>query len=187
MGTKLQPGKFDCYDNAEPDEPMFILLARDLMAPALVRLWADLRAHAAGNPSKVAEARSCAAAMDVWRNQKSATPPPLKEPEAGTMTSRKLLILNARSIAKDQRVHGGKMGPDLGKLIVALCDELEALSLLPPAQGKVGKFDVSNCRKCGQFMGHGHECAAPPLPVDRETTEQQKDDEIHVSRTGKLG
>lgn len=52
--------------------------------------------------------------------------------------------------------------------LVAAAKEVEALSLLPPAQGKVGKFDVSNCRQCGQFMGHGHECAAPPLPVDRE-------------------
>jgi hypothetical protein len=67
MGTKLNPGKFDCYENAEPDEPMFVLLARDPLAPILVKLWADLREHAAGNPSKVAEARTCAADMAKWR------------------------------------------------------------------------------------------------------------------------
>lgn len=67
MGTKNNPGKYDCYHNAHPDEPMFVLLARDPMAPVLVRLWADLRAHSAGNPSKVAEARACAVAMEKWR------------------------------------------------------------------------------------------------------------------------
>lgn len=72
MGTKLNPGKFDCYENAAPDEPMFVLLARDPMAPILVRLWADLRAHNAGNPSKVAEARTCATAMEEWRRAADA-------------------------------------------------------------------------------------------------------------------
>lgn len=67
MGTKLKPGTFDCYANAAPDEPMFVLLARDPMAPILVRLWADMRSHAAGNPSKVAEARACADGMVKWR------------------------------------------------------------------------------------------------------------------------
>lgn len=71
MGTKLKPGKFDCYANAEPDEPMFVLLARDPLAPILVRLWADLREHAAGNPSKVFEARTCAIDMEKWRHRKN--------------------------------------------------------------------------------------------------------------------
>lgn len=68
MGTKNNPGNFDCYANAEPDEPMFILLARDPLAPILVELWASLRAHAAGNPSKVSEARNCAATMRDWHD-----------------------------------------------------------------------------------------------------------------------
>lgn len=67
MGTKNNPGQFDCYAKANDDEPMFVLLARDPFAPILVKLWADLRAHAAGNPSKVQEARDCAVAMDTWR------------------------------------------------------------------------------------------------------------------------
>lgn len=72
MGTKLNPGKFDCYENAEPDEPMFILLARDPLAPILVDLWAELRSHAAGNPSKVGEAHDCAEAMRLWRADRQA-------------------------------------------------------------------------------------------------------------------
>ncbi len=43
MGTKNNPGKFDCHANAEPDEPMFILLARDPLAPFLTSLWAKVR------------------------------------------------------------------------------------------------------------------------------------------------
>ncbi len=68
MGTKNNPGKFDCYANADPDEPMFVLLSRDPLAPILVRLWADLREHTAGNPSKVLEARTCALNMETWRH-----------------------------------------------------------------------------------------------------------------------
>ena len=44
MGTKNNPGKFDCYENAEPDEPMFVLLARDRLAPGLTAIWAPIRA-----------------------------------------------------------------------------------------------------------------------------------------------
>ena len=77
MGTKLRPGKFDCYANAEADEPMFVLLARDPLAPILVRLWADLREHAAGNPSKVFEARTCAIDMEKWRLRRFAPAEPV--------------------------------------------------------------------------------------------------------------
>ena len=69
MATKNNPGNHDCYANADPDEPMFILLARDPLAPILVRLWADLRAHAAGNPSKVSEAQHVAEDMIRWRTR----------------------------------------------------------------------------------------------------------------------
>lgn len=65
MGTKNDPGQFDCYANAEPDEPMFVLLGRDRHAPALVWLWALMR-HAEGeDETKVAEALDCANKMDA--------------------------------------------------------------------------------------------------------------------------
>ncbi len=69
MGTKLNPGKFDCYANAAPDEPMFVLLARDPLAPILVSLWADLRALTRGDDDKVAEARSCVFDMEIWNER----------------------------------------------------------------------------------------------------------------------
>ena len=63
MGTKNNPGDFDCYEDAEPDEPMFVLLGRDKHAPTLVWLWATLRSLDGEDPEKVAEARDCVAAM----------------------------------------------------------------------------------------------------------------------------
>lgn len=66
MGTKRNPGAFDCYASAEEDEPMFVLLARDKHAPTLVWLWATLRELDSEDPAKVAEARDCVAAMLNW-------------------------------------------------------------------------------------------------------------------------
>lgn len=66
MGTKNNPGDFDCYENADPDEPMFVLLARDPMAPRLVEQWAREREWAGEKPAKVDEARQCAHAMRQW-------------------------------------------------------------------------------------------------------------------------
>lgn len=43
MGSKNNPGKFDCYEAAHPDEPLFTLLARDPAAPGMLRIWAALR------------------------------------------------------------------------------------------------------------------------------------------------
>lgn len=101
MGTKNDPGRFDCYKAAGPDEPMFVLLARDPTAPSLVRAWAALRvgdmegaqlymeeaaAALAGsgkpllntNDEKFTEAAACAADMVIWREEHrpSGTSPP---------------------------------------------------------------------------------------------------------------
>lgn len=67
MGTKDKPGVFDCYANAEPDEPMFVLLGRDKDAPDLVDEWARRRKRADEDPAKVREATECAAAMRRYR------------------------------------------------------------------------------------------------------------------------
>lgn len=79
MGTKLKPGKFDCYENAAPDEPMFVLLARDPLAPLLVRLWADLRERERGNSSKVFEARTCAIDMEKFGLRIAPPSPPVAD------------------------------------------------------------------------------------------------------------
>lgn len=74
MGTKNRPGQFDCYANALPDEPMFILLARDPDFYRLVSEWADRRERdirCGQRPDSdwdmVHEARRCAALGESWR------------------------------------------------------------------------------------------------------------------------
>ena len=79
MGTKNNPGEFDCYNKADPDEPMFVLLARDSYAPFLVEMWATARQHLPKQHAKVVEARRCAAEMRKWRDAN----PEAGEPEDG--------------------------------------------------------------------------------------------------------
>lgn len=71
MGTKRNPGDFDCYARAGPDEPIFVLLGRDPHAHQAVRKWADDRETlvAAGlkpdaDLEMAEEARQCADAME---------------------------------------------------------------------------------------------------------------------------
>lgn len=66
MATKSEPGPNDCYERAESDEPMFVLLGRDRMAPALVRLWVSLRREHGEREEVCAEAEQCAEAMEAW-------------------------------------------------------------------------------------------------------------------------
>lgn len=88
MGTKADPDRFDCHARAEPDEPLFTLLARDPLAPFLVSIWSSLRYgdhEAAGvkfaamldragarylpdpDVEKASAALDCAMAMFAWR------------------------------------------------------------------------------------------------------------------------
>ncbi len=76
MGTKQHPGAYDCYAAALPDEPMFVLLARDRAAPDLVESWAHERAGMIaegtappGDVHMVLEAMECAAKMRRWREK----------------------------------------------------------------------------------------------------------------------
>jgi hypothetical protein len=74
MGSKNEPGQFDCYANALPDEPMFVLLARDPSAPDLIDQWATIRQgqiykglRPQSDQALVDEAIQCAANMRYWR------------------------------------------------------------------------------------------------------------------------
>lgn len=80
MGTKNNPGLFDCYASAQPDEPIFVLLARDPDAAILVRMWSHMRLRRAlvlsplsegqeARLQKIKEADDCADAMDDWRHE----------------------------------------------------------------------------------------------------------------------
>jgi hypothetical protein len=72
VATKRNPGAYDCYHHALPDEPLFVLLARDATAPDLVDEWALRRVSLRnGVPDseldQIIEAHACAAAMRSWR------------------------------------------------------------------------------------------------------------------------
>lgn len=74
MGTKANPGEFDGYGRALPDEPMFTLLARDPRAASLVDAWAKWCVDAINegerpdiDVAKADDARRIAQAMRDWR------------------------------------------------------------------------------------------------------------------------
>jgi hypothetical protein len=91
VGSKNQPGEFDCYAAAEP---MFVLLGRDEDAPQRVEDWcrdrlAKLMASELTSEQlhrgvrKIAEALVCANRMRDWRARNRTTPdffnvPPLR-------------------------------------------------------------------------------------------------------------
>ena len=78
MGTKNNPGRFDCYANADPDEPMFIVLGRDAAAPIAIRAWIDQRIASGKNKpddEQIVEAREIADAMEQYRAQRAALNP----------------------------------------------------------------------------------------------------------------
>ncbi len=70
MGTKSDPGTYDCWAKALPDEPVFVFLGRDVHAPDAIRLWADLREQEEGPSDKVDEARALADGMERWAAQR---------------------------------------------------------------------------------------------------------------------
>ena len=100
MGTKNNPGSYDCYANADPDEPMFILLGRDPHAPAAVRRWAhdrEVMIESGEKPGSdmamVIDARECADAMEryaAWRKR--------KKPDNGPDSTGKTPSQNANSV-----------------------------------------------------------------------------------------
>ena len=77
MGTKNDPSTYDCWSKAEPDEPLFVLLARDEYAADLVRAWASVRSRQIdmgerpeSERAQIKEAYQCANAMEAWRKTK---------------------------------------------------------------------------------------------------------------------
>lgn len=70
MGTKNNPGAFDCYAAAEPDEPMFVLLGRDPTAALAVTFWVKMRLLLDPSDAKAEEARDCARALEMWVREK---------------------------------------------------------------------------------------------------------------------
>lgn len=80
MGTKNNPGKYDCLDKALPDEPYFVFLARDPMFAHIVEQWAKGRREGircgffpASDMAQVIEAEKIAAQGADWRRLNNGT------------------------------------------------------------------------------------------------------------------
>jgi hypothetical protein len=66
-----------CLGKSQDDEPVFILVARDMFAADAVRAWADRVEHKAAvtgaltpeRKLKIADARGLADRMDTWRHE----------------------------------------------------------------------------------------------------------------------
>ena len=59
-----------CMSRANPDEMVFVLLGRDLAAPAAIRAWADVRVITGKNryeDPQIQEALACAETMERER------------------------------------------------------------------------------------------------------------------------
>lgn len=76
MGTKLNPGDYDCYEKAEPTEELFTLRAKDSDASVIVKMWAFFRMqqiNAGLRPesdrAQVSEAIACATRMEIWNRE----------------------------------------------------------------------------------------------------------------------
>lgn len=76
MGTKNEPGKYDCEGAALPAEPKFTLLARDPDFFRLLNEWANKREmdiwcgeRPPSDTAKVKEARQCAVEGAEWRRK----------------------------------------------------------------------------------------------------------------------
>ena len=77
MGTKNNPGEYDCYAKLADDEPYFLLRAKDIAAHETVRKWVEMRRQFRmfqspfGVPTpkqeaKLQEAMKVAEAMNQW-------------------------------------------------------------------------------------------------------------------------
>lgn len=76
MALKAEELKSGCFHNAREDEPIFVLRAKDVFAPAIVDEWADRVAEAVSGVAsteadasrrKVKYARALAHQMRAWQ------------------------------------------------------------------------------------------------------------------------
>lgn len=68
-----------CLNKAAYDEPVFVLRAKDPLAPQTVLLWAEMAAGGLHEPAKINEAIALANQMEAWRKQNFPAPADVKE------------------------------------------------------------------------------------------------------------
>lgn len=116
MGTKNDPAPFDCYSAALPDEPMFVLLARDPDFEFLVRTWAHWRSRqiACGmRPAtpeefeQIREAQQCATEGNIWGRDYRAR----KEREGMEFDDRGIPLTGPHARKEHNTTSGANDGP----------------------------------------------------------------------------
>lgn len=103
-----------CLNRAAPDELVFVLRGHDVCAPAVVRLWAELRIAKGKNErddAQIREARTLADRMERERGY-----PPTPRPTIDT-TNRFLIGRNAAGLTFLKQPH--PMAPDDALIVAA--------------------------------------------------------------------
>jgi hypothetical protein len=72
LSDELEKGTLS---KVKEDEPLFVLRARDELAPRVVRFWADVAAIREVDPNKIMEARSVANLMEKWTEKNGSKLP----------------------------------------------------------------------------------------------------------------
>jgi hypothetical protein len=57
-----------CLNRSREDEPVFVICARDVLAPRMVEMWAEWAERAGVHQGKTTEARQLAKDMREWQN-----------------------------------------------------------------------------------------------------------------------
>jgi len=66
MSTKNTQSLDSCYNRADGDEPMFVLLGRDPCAAFTVLFWSKMRLLIEGPSDQISEAQTCAEQLRDW-------------------------------------------------------------------------------------------------------------------------
>lgn len=70
MATKSYERDFGCFAKAADDEPVFVLRAQDILAPAIVDLWVAAARLLGASTEKILAATMTADAMRNWDGKK---------------------------------------------------------------------------------------------------------------------
>lgn len=170
MSTKETIGQFDALEKAEPNEPMFPLLARDECAPATITEWCRLRRNRAfklyGESAKdsdkellAAELRQCANAEEValqfseWRKQEA--------PADIVKSTYNEVIKSAEEIAEaDRRKMQETAVSNLNEAGYYLCEARDALVALGLI-GELIQLDLTGTLELIKALANEHRKTRP--------------------------
>ena len=75
MATKKEELETGCLSRVADDELVFVLRAKDVLAPVVIRIWAVLARAGGARLPKVREAEVLAGEMESWQREHGAKVP----------------------------------------------------------------------------------------------------------------